>query len=278
MMIPVSPRVSRLSSITVPSVSLPISPALHGNVGRIEGSLLSSVCVCTFHFTSNLTGCSPRKVVHVEESIGGENEVPDRKRAQVDEHPSKVGKTARSDDDQNGRDTENEGEEDERDSGFDGSRDDRDDNEVTCEGDGSGEDKSTSQLHENDEAHTEAEDTAQVRDDNQFEQVVYGRVDPSSTLREKDSKGIGNDGLANCLRTEHHLAAREGSKHECSEITIFTEEEQVLLVKGIDNVLRVVLNDIRVGENWNPVTVSSLRRLDSVHRETTRKTGDSPEH
>jgi len=48
-------------------------------------------------------------------------------------------------------------------------------------------------------------------------------------------------------------------------------------VQGIDDVLRVVLDDIGVGEERNPVARLSLGSLDSVHREASRKTGDSSE-
>ena len=59
---------------------------------------------------------------------------------------------------------------------------------------------------------------------------MNGRVDPSSTLREKDTEGIGHDCLAVRLRTEHHLALRESLEHESRQVTILPEQQEILLM------------------------------------------------
>lgn len=128
--ISVSTRISRLSSVSVPPVPLPIHPSLHRDVRRIESSFFGAVSVCAFDFSGDLARRAPREVVHVEEGVGWEDEVPDRKRTEVDEHPTEVGETARGDDDQDGRNTEDESEKDERDGRFDGTGNDSDDDQV----------------------------------------------------------------------------------------------------------------------------------------------------
>lgn len=127
-------------------------------------------------------------------------------------------------------------------------------------------------------SHTETKDTTKIGDSDEFKQIVNSRVDPSSSLTKKNSERIWNDGLAHCLRAEHHFPPRESSQHQRRQEPIFSEEEQVLLVKGVDDVFRIVFDDIGIGEDGNPVTFSSLRGFDSVHGETTWETGDSSEN
>ena len=49
-------------------------------------------------------------------------------------------------------------------------------------------------------------------------------------------------------------------------------------MQGVDNVLRVMFDNIRIGQDRHPVTCLAFGRLDSVHGETTRKTGDTAKH
>lgn len=212
------------------------------------------------------------------ESVGRKHKVPDGKRQQVDEHPTDVDKLSRGNDDQGTGKTQDEGQQNERKDGLDGSRNDGDNDEVDCERDGGGQDQGTDEFHSNDELHGEAERTTEVSDKDEFEQVVNGRVDPSSTLREEDSEGVGYNSLADSLRTKDHLSLGEGLEHQGGEVTIFSEQEQVLLVQGVDNVLGVVLANVGVCQDRNPVTGLSLGRLDTVDTETSGKTSHTSEH
>lgn len=126
--------------------------------------------------------------------------------------------------------------------------------------------------------HREAEGPAEVADEEELEEVVNGRVDPSSTLREEDAERVGDDGLADSLRAEHHLALGEGLEHERRKVAILAEEQEVLLVERVDDVLRIVLNDVRVGEDGHPVAVVPLGGLDPVHRKAAGQAGDAAEH
>ena len=96
-----------------------------------------------------------------------------------------------------------------------------------------------------------------------------GRVDPTTSLRKKNAEGIRNNSLADSLRAEHVLTLGERLQHESSEVSIFTEKEEVFLVKGIDNVLRVVLHNVGIREDRNPITSITLWCLDTIHAEAT---------
>lgn len=80
------------------------------------------------------------------------------------------------------------------------------------------------------------------------------------------------------LRTENHLALGERLQHEGRKVTIFTEEQQILLVEGIDDVLRIVFDNIGVGEDRDPVSRLALGRFDAVDRETAGQTRNTTKH
>jgi len=52
------------------------------------------------------------------------------------------------------------------------------------------------------------------------------------------------DSFANYLKTFLQL---ENVIYENSEISIFTEKEENFLVKGIDNILRLTIHNVRIG-------------------------------
>jgi hypothetical protein len=52
----------------------------------------------------------------------------------------------------------------------------------------------------------------------------------------------------------------------------------VLLVKSVDYVLRIVLDDVRICEDGHPVTCISLGGLDPIHAEAAREAGNATEH
>jgi len=47
-------------------------------------------------------------------------------------------------------------------------------------------------------------------------------------LRKQNPEGIGNDGLADGLRNKDHLPLGERLEHERREVSIFSEQEEVL--------------------------------------------------
>lgn len=78
--------------------------------------------------------------------------------------------------------------------------------------DGDRQDDSSDQVHKDDKLHAEAEGTAKVSNEDEFHQVVDGRVDPSSSLGQENFELVRDDGSAPCLRAEHHLSVRESAE------------------------------------------------------------------
>lgn len=105
-----------------------------------------------------------------------------------------------------------------------------------------------------------------------------GRINPPTTLGEQNAERVRDDGLADCLRTEHVLAPRERLEQKGCEVSIFSEEQQVLLVQRVDNILRVPFHDIGICQNRDPVSSVALGSLDPVHTETTGQTSNTTEH
>ncbi|POR38223.1 hypothetical protein TPAR_01575 [Tolypocladium paradoxum] len=103
-----------------------------------------------------------------------------------------------------------------------------------------------------------------VSDEDKLHQVVNSRVDPAASLRQQHRELVGDSRLANSLRHKDLLPLGEGTQHERRQETIFAQEIQVLLVEGLDNILRVVLDDVRVCQDGDPVVLPAFRRLDSV--------------
>ena len=79
--------------------------------------------------------------------------------------------------------------------------------------------------------------------------------------------------MGDSVRCELHLECREMLHHECRKISILTEGEQVLLVKGIDITFGVFFDD-PVGDNQRAALVG---RTDAVHAEAARQTGHRTE-
>lgn len=104
---------------------------------------------------------------------------------------------------------------------------------------------------------------------------MHSRVDPSTSLRQQHLKLVRYDCLTHSLRDKNLFTLREGLKHECGQVSVLTKEEEILCVQCIDNVLRVVFDDVRVGKDRDPVVLAALGGLDTVHAETTGETGNT---
>jgi hypothetical protein len=59
-----------------------------------------------------------------------------------------------------------------------------------------------------------------------------------------------------------------------SQITIFSQVQQVLLVKGVDFVIRILLDEIRVDDIWFAFIPPVVERFDAVEGEATGQTSD----
>ena len=96
--------------------------------------------------------------------------------------------------------------------------------DVESEGNSCRQDDSTDKLDENDELHAEAESTAEISYEYQFHEVVHSRVNPTTTLREKDLESIRHSSLANGLGNEDLLALGESLQHKRGQVSVLTQE------------------------------------------------------
>lgn len=192
---------------------LPIFPTTHGDSFAGAGSLTMTFALA---FTFNFPCFTPRKVVEMPESVDGKDEIPNREGQKVYQHPKHVDDLAGGDEDEDCWETEDSDEEHEGDGLFEvlGRCDGHADDERIGEGNSDWEDDSAEKIHEDDKLHTEAECAAKVPDEDEFHQVVNGRIDPSATLGKEDLERVRDDCSAASLRKEHHLAVREGSDED----------------------------------------------------------------
>lgn len=131
----------------------------------------------------------------------------------------------------------------------------------------------TQKVNENNEAHTEATEPAQFREENEFTQVVDRRVDPSTTLRQKNRPPLRGNSVRESIRRELQLIRWEVLHKERSEISIFSKRKEILLVQRIHMVFRVFVND-SVGDDYR---ATFIRCPNTVQRETTWKASHRPE-
>ena len=114
--------------------------------------------------------------------------------------------------------------------------------------------ESRQEINEYDETHRETAESAETVQEDQFSQVVNGRVDPSSTLRQQDRPLVWCYGEGMSVTDELGLVHREVLQEESREVTIFTKMEKVLHVEGVDSVFGIVLDD-SVGDEQGLVGV-----------------------
>lgn len=219
---PIWVQIGRIAGVShlPPPVPLEFGPSLHNNVARIELSIL--VTVIATLVTSDFPRLSPRKVVEMPEGICREDKVPNGQGEKVDKHPSYIRDFPRGDYNEQTRETEDNTEKDKWDGICLGTTQTGVDDEIDGERDGSGEDQSSGEFHENDKLHREAEGTAKITNEDKFSKIVNGRVNPSSSLGEKDAEPVGHNGLANGLRTENHLSLGESLEHQGCQVSILS--------------------------------------------------------
>lgn len=66
---------------------------------------------------------------------------------------------------------------------------------------------------------------------------MNGRVNPSTTLREKNTPRVRSDRHSVSIGDELRLVVREVLEDEGREVSIFSESEQVLLMERVENTL-----------------------------------------
>ena len=102
---------------------------------------------------------------------------------------------------------------------------------------------------------------------------MYRRVNPSSTLREENSPRLGGHSMRNSIRSKLGLESWEMLHHQRRQESIFTEREQILLVKSVDVGFSVLVDDTVRDDDGSTLVCGT----DPIQRETTRKTGDRTE-
>jgi hypothetical protein len=132
---------------------------------------------------------------------------------------------------------------------------------------------STQKIDKDEETHRETAEAKQLGQEHKLAQIVHRRVNPTTTLGEQHTPGLGRDSMSDGIGNELGLERREMLEEERGEIPIFTEREQVLLVQRIDVAFCVIVNDT-VGDDNRPTLVSCT---DPVQGEAARKTADGAE-
>lgn len=87
------------------------------------------------------------------------------------------------------------------------------------------------------------------------------RVDPPPPLREQDRPTIGSDGVGDGVGRELHLVGWEVLEHEGGEVSILSEGKEVLLVEGVDDGFRVIVDD-SLGDDDGSSLVGSSDSVD----------------
>ena len=85
---------------------------------------------------------------------------------------------------------------------------------MTHVGNSDGLGKSRQEINHNNEPHRETTEAAQLLQENKFAKIVHSRVDPATTLRQKDLPVIGSNSEGMCVADELRLESREVFKQE----------------------------------------------------------------
>jgi len=96
-------------------------------------------------------------------------------------------------------------------------------------------------------------------------------------LRDEDFPCLRGSGPCQSVWGKRRLHVREVFGQQGSQITIFSEVQQVLLVERVDFVVGVFLDEIRVDDVWFALIFPALERFDSIQREATGQTSDGAE-
>ncbi len=88
-------------------------------------------------------------------------------------------------------------------------RNDGTNDEVKSEGYCGREDERAGKFHADNKLHRKTECPTEIANKDQLGEVVYCRVNPTTTLGKKDPKGIWHDSLADCRGQENVFALRE---------------------------------------------------------------------
>jgi hypothetical protein len=95
-------------------------------------------------------------------------------------------------------------------------------------------------------------------------------INPSPTLGKQNTPRFRSNSTSNSIRDELGLESWEVFHQESGQETIFTEREKILLVKGVNVGLGVLVDNTIRDDDWTAFVSSS----NAVEGETSRETGD----
>jgi hypothetical protein len=128
-------------------------------------------------------------------------------------------------------------------------------------------DKGRDEVDEDDEAHREAAHATEGVDEEQLKQIVDCRVDPAPSLRKQNFPAFWSCCQGSSVSDKGCLVRRKSLQQKRCEITVFSQVQQVLQVKRIDDIERERVDDRIAAEER-----LLFERLDSKQRETSRQT------
>jgi hypothetical protein len=131
----------------------------------------------------------------------------------------------------------------------------------------------TDEIQVHKEPHRETTNATKFRQDSKLAQVMDGRVDPTTTLREQHTPRGRRHGPSDRIGLELGLERRKVLHEERRQEPIFTQREQVLLVKRVNIGLSVLVDDT-VGDEDRTALVSGTNTIEG---EASRETGHGTE-
>ncbi|KAL0769411.1 hypothetical protein CaCOL14_008719 [Colletotrichum acutatum] len=253
----------------VPEFGLVLLPLLLGDDRGVELALVGNDNLLA-RLAGNDTRVTPVEVVHVPEGVQRQGETEDGNGQDVQNHPANHLPLAANDKD-DGLQTVNGTKHDEsRDRHHAGVQGDGD-NQVDDVGDNDGLDDGGQQVDEDNKTHGETAETAELGHGDELHEVVDGRVDPATSLREEDGPGIGRNGVGVGAVGILCLVRVVELEQQRRQVSILTEVEQVLHVQRVDTDGRVGLDDFATDKQG----LAALGGADAVHGETAGQTGDT---
>ena len=126
--------------------------------------------------------------------------------------------------------------------------------EVSEVGAGGWQDNGAKEINKHHETHAKAAKSAKIFQKDELSQVVDRRVDPSSSLREKNTPCRGSCGRCVRIGNEFIRHVRKVFRHERGQISVFTKGQKVLLVQRVNVNVAVLFNDL-VRDDQRPALV-----------------------
>ena len=99
---------------------------------------------------------------------------------------------------------------------------------------------------------------------------MNGGVNPSTTLRKKNTPSVRSNCVGDSVGSEFHLELREVLHHNGGKISVLAELEKVLLVESVHVALSILFNDPIRNNEGTPF----IGRPDAVHREASGQASD----